>query len=153
MDISILKLTEAIALCSGSDEAVAYNFHDLFGTTGCLLSCEQRREVQSGLSTQTGFINSANGRARKAIIQSQQHKIEQYFSLAKLRASIDNGCGSCNAFQKLLQIVFFVPSQDPTRNDTALYHISYYFVLRKKVTVNGVTDIQHTRLFRPSGMT
>jgi hypothetical protein len=148
--VTVRPWSEAAALCN-SAETTNVNFHDIFYTTGCLLNCKQRKELQCALSSQPGLGKAGDYKKRKEMRQSYKEVNERYFSLHNLAASIENGCRSCKVLCSILEHVSLVGHPDRQCETNSLYNVGDNFVLRKRVTINNVMETQEIKLFHPQG--
>lgn len=139
--------SEAVAQYNSS-ESTNVNFCDLLGTTGCLLNCEECKQLQSALSAQPGVGNAGVFKKNKEVRWSYKERNERHFALQELAASIQNSCHSCKTMHFILEHVSFRP-EDQLYDPDLSFNVTAGFVLsRKPILPNKATVV---RLFHPYG--
>ena len=111
MAVTILHLQDALAI---PDEPlgrvpVIRNFFEIFGTTGCRLHCESKRQIgaepESRKDTCSPRKNGTTRAARR--LHDKNAKTHQsWFTSDELASSMNGGCGSCTVIGHILAYVF-----------------------------------------------
>lgn len=111
MAVTVLYQQEALAISDElpSQAPVIGNFFEIFGTTGCRIHCESKRQIggehESKKITRsphrTITIRAARRLHKK---ESQTHQL--WFTSHELASSIESGCGSCTIIGHILRCVF-----------------------------------------------
>jgi hypothetical protein len=111
MAVTILHLQDALAIPDEplSRVPVNRNFFEIFGTTGCRLHCESKRQIgaepESKKDTRSPHKSGTTRAARR--LHDKNSKTHQlWFTSDELASSINSGCGSCTVIGHILAYVF-----------------------------------------------
>lgn len=148
--VTAVPWLEAVALCNGT-ESSNVNLYDFFGTTGCLLNCDERKQIQSALSVQPRLGNAGDYKKKKEIRKSYRKDGEGHFGLHHLTASIENGCCSCKVLRSILEHVSLIRPGVVSNDASVLFNITASFVLSRWEIPLKITSQQEIRLFHPHG--
>jgi len=130
-------------------EAKQANFYTLFGTKGCLLYCNDRKNLQvlqgEGRQLARGVLKT---RKRRKHFSEEEN---QSFTLNELEASLSSGCQSCKTFMDILQYASLLDHHAKNAMENCVFHISLDFRLTRKITIGDRLDIKEVVLFHPQG--
>lgn len=129
------------------------NFYKTFGTSGCLLSCNKRRDHQEQITRQArlGSSNAMRYRKKKEMIKSLKNDIDHAFTLAELEESIESGCKSCKVLKSIFEQVALIDSGEDKYDASTTFNVSVTFLLKKRRMVGGQVEVQQIGLFVPTG--
>ncbi|ORY03049.1 heterokaryon incompatibility protein-domain-containing protein [Clohesyomyces aquaticus] len=136
-------------------ETTLQNFYDAFGTSGCLLTCDLKRQYQEYVTTvlpQPGIQNSVR-RQKKKETDRTYRELNRNFTLAELLSSIRSGCGSCEVLKELLERVSLIDPDDYRLEANTTLNVSPAFVLERQTLKNDTLEVQQIHLFSPLGCT
>ncbi|TID14082.1 heterokaryon incompatibility protein-domain-containing protein [Venturia nashicola] len=148
--VTEVPLSEAVASCN-STEPMNVNFYDFLGTNGCLLNCEERKQLQSALSVQPRLGNAGDFKKKKEIRKSAREGSEGHFTLHDLATSIEKGCRSCKVLHSILEYVSLIRPEDVSNDTNVLFNVTASFVLSRRLgpVDNTTTTSEEIRLFHP----
>jgi hypothetical protein len=112
MAVTILHLQDALAI---PDEPlgrvpIIRNFFEIFGTTGCRLHCESKRQIgaepESKKDTCSPPHKNGTTRAARRLHDKNAKTHQSWFTSDELASSMNGGCGSCTVIGHILAYVF-----------------------------------------------
>jgi len=137
--------------CNNRTEVKQENFYTLYGTKGCLLYCNDRRDTQiilaEGLHQARGVLKTSKRRKHSSKEKNQP------FTLDELEASLSSGCQSCKIFMDILQYASLLDHHAKNAIENCVFHISTDFRLTRRITTGDRLDIKEVALFHPQGTT
>jgi uncharacterized protein YnzC (UPF0291/DUF896 family) len=159
MSVIIANYKDAIAFAKDAQCAapqVKKNFFDVFGTSGCLLNCEDERTVNRNFqyNKMKHVIHSKAERkkvrlARKKYLAEFRKTCQEWFTASEIIASAAQGFGSCSVLRQIIQSSF-------SGNEQGLSNIYEYSVLqdfdliRRPISAEG--PVETVQLFQPPGV-
>jgi hypothetical protein len=158
MSVKFIYRQDIIKLVDNDEQPLAFttpakkkNFYNVFGTTGCLLNCENERIVEQTLRyDKTEHVEYKRERERVA---RKQHRAEsrisrrEWFSARELAQSVEQGCGSCSVLSKIILNIFPVCGELSSAYE---YSVSHEFELRRRLS-SGEGKVEIVQLFQPPG--
>ena len=137
--------------CNNRTEVKQENFYTLFGTKGCLLYCNDRKNIQillaEGLRQARDVLKTSKRRSHSSKEKNQP------FTLNELEASLLSGCQSCKTFMDILQHASLLDHHAKNAMENCVFHISSDFRLTRKITIGDVLETKEVALFHPQGKT
>jgi hypothetical protein len=157
MSVKTLSREEVHALVDNAQLAgppVTRNFFDVFGTTGCLLDCEngttlREKIVQHKIRNATQSSRREGSAARKQRWADSRGPGRKWFNANEILASATQGCGSCSTLRKIILQVFFPNQQDLP--DDCEYFVSRHFEISQREP-GAEESVEVFQLFQPPGM-
>jgi hypothetical protein len=155
MSVSIIDREDIIKAAENAQPApiqTLKNFYDVFGTTGCLLNCEEERTMEQNFRyNETGYHGSKKRGERiarcKHLKQSRGSR-QEWFNASEITQSAKQGCGSCSVLSQIIQNVF---SGCKELSSAYEYSVHYDFKLRRRLSsLEGEMEV--VQLFQPPGM-
>ena len=128
MSCTSVDLLQAISeVGNPAIERKSANFHDVFGTEGCLLDCPKRKAIQQA-------YRGTRRQVREAHLMYSKTETLKSFSLVQLLDSASNGCGSCKMFNSIIEAFCAknLFATDEKNDSRLLYHISIAFVISQE---------------------
>jgi hypothetical protein len=160
MSVSTLDLPQAITKLreQANDSPTTLNFHQVFGTKGCLLRCKQRERAQR-LPAEVPHGSHARRRHGREVYRRESDKLleeglEEAFSKRELKKSREHGCGSCKVLEEIVKHLFqSSKAEDEAGDDEKAYLISRSFLVTETRLTSRGTGIRKVQLFNPKGTT
>ena len=111
MAVNVLHLQDALAIPDESPSRVPVikNFFETFGTTGCRLHCESKRQIGAEPVSKKNIRSPhRNGttRAARRLRDKDSSTHQLWFTSDELASSMDSGCESCTVIGHILAYVF-----------------------------------------------
>lgn len=137
-------------MCNDRTEVKQENFYTLFGTKGCLLYCNDRKNIQillaEGLHQARDVLRTS--KRRRHASKEKNHP----FTLNELEASLLSGCQSCKAFMDVLHHASLLDHHAKNAMEKCVFHISSDFRLTRDITIGNVLERKEVALFHPQGI-
>jgi hypothetical protein len=146
MSVIIANYKDAVLFAENARFAapkVKKNFFDVFGTSGCILNCEDDRTRSR---TEKKGVRLAR---KKSLADFCRNTRQEWFPASEIIASAAKGCGSCIALRQIIQDSF--PGNESGLSDRYEYSIPPQFDLRRRPIV-AAGPVESIQLFQPPGM-
>jgi hypothetical protein len=113
MSVTIINTKDAIAIVDNAQRVapqVTKSFFDVFGTTGCLLNCEDKKTLEQNIQHNKTKYDKTDRKgvrlARKEFLTRCHESCQEWFTASEITASAAQGCGSCSALRQIIQNLF-----------------------------------------------
>ena len=131
------------------------NFHDIFGTEGCLLDCEERRKTQQRLYRPRERGTSTGREKISSTETSLKDESLMYFTRKDFDSSASVGCTSCRILGAVIDVVF-IQNDEQLRDgedegSDARYSVSASFLMHEECTNASMTRTRRIQLFSLKG--
>jgi hypothetical protein len=122
MSVIVLNPKDIPSSSQGPDVTrlpVFKNFFDVFGTNGCQLNCNDERTLDANLHGEKTRAAVKTRKEKKKITFERKTQISHFresrktwFDTTAIKASVEQGCNSCNILLKILVALFFRDTND-----------------------------------------
>jgi hypothetical protein len=156
MSVKVVNYRDVVAIADNAERAAPQatkNFFDVFGTTGCMLNCQQDRNL--GQKFQYSNTRLLSHKAKQAVYAARIKDEKEYcgsrqewFTASEITVSAGQGCGSCSVIREIIRSSF--SQSEHNVFDEYQYSVSLHFELRRRPR-GEVKPVEIVHLFQPYG--